>query len=626
MPNKNNFNIVGLDFEDAKSSLKAFLQSQETLKDYNFDGSVINTVLDVLAYNTHYQAFYANMIANEMFLDSALLRPSVVSHAKTLGYVPTSRRAAKAVLGVCAAGASESTYLSRGSQFTGIDPLGTEYSFILLDTVYANSATQSFNNIEIYEGTLRRMSYVYDSTKKTGSYLVIPNDKIDTSTIQVRVKTSATDNTGIEDVWSYTESYIDLTPNSKVFFLQERETGIYELFFGDNFLGKQPETGNIVIVEYLETSGDQGNGISAFTTSFPGLSQIKLKSPSSGGCLEESISKIKFLAPRFYQSQNRAVTESDYTSAVMKEYPNSSSVYVYGGETVTPPQYGKVFVAIKPNSGFALTSQDKIALTKKLRANRSVLTVVPEIVDPDYIDLVFDSIITIDANKTETNIGTIKALVLAYIFTYSTNFMESFGSNLYLSKIIQGINSLNSSIISNQTTVKMRKTIDLSAIGTSKGIIVDFKNPLHGQMIETASITTSEIKHKDKFGVLHSGVIAIDNGLGTINLITIDSKGNKKIIYDNIGLVDYDTGVVRFNTNFNPVGTFLFSVTAKPLNSDLFVYENNILRINRGYSDSVKVSIVNQDSRKNKFIEGVTSTPTQTNSMGSMGSMGNSTY
>jgi len=623
MPNKNNFNIVGLDFEDAKSSLKAFLQSQETLKDYNFDGSVINTVLDVLAYNTHYQAFYANMIANEMFLDSALLRPSVVSHAKTLGYVPTSRRAAKAVLGVCAAGASESTYLSRGLQFTGIDPLGTEYSFILLDTVYANSATQSFNNIEIYEGTLRRMSYVYDSTKKTGSYLVIPNDKIDTSTIQVRVKTSATDNTGIEDVWSYTESYIDLTPNSKVFFLQERETGIYELFFGDNFLGKQPETGNIVIVEYLETSGDQGNGISAFTTSFPGLSQIKLKSPSSGGCLEESISKIKFLAPRFYQSQNRAVTESDYTSAVMKEYPNSSSVYVYGGETVTPPQYGKVFVAIKPNSGFALTSQDKIALTKKLRANRSVLTVVPEIVDPDYIDLVFDSIITIDANKTETNIGTIKALVLAYIFTYSTNFMESFGSNLYLSKIIQGINSLNSSIISNQTTVKMRKTIDLSAIGTSKGIIVDFKNPLHGQMIETASITTSEIKHKDKFGVLHSGVIAIDNGLGTINLITIDSKGNKKIIYDNIGLVDYDTGVVRFNTNFNPVGTFLFSVTAKPLNSDLFVYENNILRINRGYSDSVKVSIVNQDSRKNKFIEGVTSTPTQTNSMGSMG---NSTY
>lgn len=626
MPNKNNFNIVGLDFEDAKSSLKAFLQSQETLKDYNFDGSVINTVLDVLAYNTHYQAFYANMIANEMFLDSALLRPSVVSHAKTLGYVPTSRRAAKAVLGVCAAGASESTYLSRGLQFTGIDPLGTAYSFILLDTVYANSATESFNNIEIYEGTLRRMSYVYDSTKKTGSYLVIPNDKIDTSTIQVRVKTSATDNTGIEDVWSYTESYIDLTPNSKVFFLQERETGIYELFFGDNFLGKQPETGNIVIVEYLETSGDQGNGISAFTTSFPGLSQIKLKSPSSGGCLEESISKIKFLAPRFYQSQNRAVTESDYTSAVMKEYPNSSSVYVYGGETVTPPQYGKVFVAIKPNSGFALTSQDKIALTKKLRANRSVLTVVPEIVDPDYIDLVFDSIITIDANKTETNIGTIKALVLAYIFTYSTNFMESFGSNLYLSKIIQGINSLNSSIISNQTTVKMRKTIDLSAIGTSKGIIVDFKNPLHGQMIETASITTSEIKHKDKFGVLHSGVIAIDNGLGTINLITIDSKGNKKIIYDNIGLVDYDTGVVRFNTNFNPVGTFLFSVTAKPLNSDLFVYENNILRINRGYSDSVKVSIVNQDSRKNKFIEGVTSTPTQTNSMGSMGSMGNSTY
>ena len=202
MSNSNSFNIVGLDFEEAKASLQTFLQSQDTLKDYNFDGSVLSTVLDVLAYNTHYQAFHTNMVANEMFLDSAVLRPSVVSHAKALGYVPSSRRASKAVLSVVAPGAGSSTYLSRGTEFTGVNPAGTQYRFILLDTVYATD--QMFKNIEVYEGTLRRMSYVYDSTKKLGSVLLIPNDKIDTSTIKVRVKASAADSTGIEDVCGHT--------------------------------------------------------------------------------------------------------------------------------------------------------------------------------------------------------------------------------------------------------------------------------------------------------------------------------------------------------------------------------------------------------------------------------------
>jgi hypothetical protein len=603
MPNTNNFNIIGLDFNDAKASLKAFLQSQDTLKDYNFDGSVLSTVLDVLAYNTHYQAFYANMVANEMFLDSALLRPSVVSHAKTIGYVPTSRRAAKAILGVSAAGSSETTYLSRGSEFLGTDPAGTQYRFVLLDTVYADSDTQSFQNITVYEGILRRMSYVYDPTKRTGSYLLIPNDKIDTSTIRVRVKSSATDNTGMEDAWSYTESYIDLTPTSKVFFLQERETGMYELFFGDNFLGKQPEAGNIVIVEYLETNGDVGNGINRFSTSISGLGNITVVSPSSGGSLEESVSKIKFLAPRFYQSQNRAVTESDYTSAVMKEYPNAASVYVYGGETVNPPQYGKVFIAIKPNSGLALTSQEKKTLTDTLRKTRSVLTVTPEIVDPDYIDVIFDSVVTIDPNKTAIGIGTLKALIVAYIYTYSANSLESFGSNLYLSKVVQGINSLNGSILSNQTTIKLRKLIDLSTLTASKGFVLDFKNPLsrvsYGEGGRPPQMTTSEVAHRDKFGVLYQNVTGVDDGNGTINLVTTDQNGNRKLVYQNIGTIDYDAGVIRFSTNFNPVGGFLFTVTVEPRYSDLFVFENKIFKINRGYSDSVNVSVVSQNTRKN---------------------------
>lgn len=601
MANTNNFNIVGLDFEDAKSSLKAFLQSQETLKDYDFDGSVLSTILDVLAYNTHYQSFYANMVANEMFLDSAVLRPSVVSHAKTLGYVPTSRRAAKAVLGVSAAGASESTYLSRGSEFLGTDLAGTQYRFVLLDTVYADSTTQSFKNITVHEGILRRMSYVYDSSKRNGSYLLIPNDKIDTSTIRVRVKASATDNTGMEDLWTYADSYIDLTPTSKVFFLQERETGMYELFFGDNFLGKKPDIGNIVIVEYLETNGDQANGVNRFSTSIAGLGGITVVSPSSGGSLEETVSGIKFLAPRYYQAQNRAVTESDYTAAVMKEYPNAASVYVYGGDTTEPPQYGKVFIAVKPKSGSALTTQEKTTLVSALKQKRSIVTVTPELVDPDYIDLVFDSIITVDSSKINVNLGTLKALVVAYIYTYSSTSLENFGSNFYLSKIIQGINALNASVLSNQTTVKMRKFIDLSTLRVSKGFSIDFRNPISRADYSLGGVppqlSSSEFSHKDKFGVLFNGVTAIDDGNGNINLVVVDSEGKQKIVYQNIGLIDYDAGVVSFSTKFSPLGSVM-TISVQPKNTDLFVFENKIFRVNRGYSDSVKVNIVNQTARK----------------------------
>lgn len=592
----NSFNIIGLDFDAAKTSLKAYLQSQDTLKDYNFDGSVLSTVLDVLAYNTHYQAFYANMVANEMFLDSAVLRPSIVSHAKTLGYVPSSRRAAKVVLGASAAGASESTYLSRGAEFIGTNEAGTQYRFVLLDTVYANSSTQSFSPFTVYEGTLRRMSYVYDPSKKTSSILLIPNDKIDTTTIRVRVKASATDNTGLEDSWTQATSYIDLKPTSKVFFLQERETGMYELYFGDNFLGARPATGSVIIVEYLETSGDAANGISRFTSSISGLSNITATSVSAGGALEESVSRIKFLAPKYYSAQNRAVTENDYTTLVVKDYPNADSVYVYGGETITPPQYGKVFIAVKPKSGSALTQDEKTTLARSLKANRSVITVTPEIVDPDYIDLSINSIVTYDPTLTSLGSGTIKALVVAYVFTYSASTLERFGTGFYLSKLTQGINSLNGAILSNQTSIKMRKSISISRLGSSKGFSVDFKNPISN--CSAGTVVTNEFSHANSFGRVKT-VYAKDDGNGVLNLISKDSMQKETIEYPNIGKVNYGSGVVSFSTAFSPVENQLFLfLTAEPENTDLYVFENKIFRINRGYSDSVQVSVMSNTARR----------------------------
>ena len=600
MSNSNSFNIVGLDFDEAKASLQTFLQSQDTLKDYNFDGSVLSTVLDVLAYNTHYQAFHTNMVANEMFLDSAVLRPSVVSHAKALGYVPSSRRASKAVLVVSAAGVGASTYLSRGTEFTGVNPAGTQYRFILLDTVYANTDKKGFTDIEVYEGTLRRMSYVYNSSKKLGSVLLIPNDKIDTSTIKVRVKASAADSTGIEDVWSYADSYIDLTPTSKVFFLQEKETGMYELFFGDDFLGMKPASGSIVIVEYMETNADDANGISTFSSTVSGLGAITVNTVSAGGALEESVSRIKFLAPRFYKSQNRAVTEDDYTAAVIKEFPNADSVYVYGGETVVPPQYGKVFIAVKPKSGSALTTDEKITLARVLRENRSVVTVTPEIVDADYIDLVIDSIVTYDPNLASIGAGTIKALLVAYAFTYSATALETFGANFYLSQLSQGMNSVSASILSNQTTVSLRKTVNLAKLVASKGFAIDFKNPLfHPHEGHSSVLGSSIISHKNTDGVIVNDVYATDDGYGKINLVTTDANGSESMVYPNIGVVDYANGTVKFNTAFAPTSVSpLFTITVQPENTDIFVFENKILRMSRGYADSVSISLQSQVSRK----------------------------
>lgn len=601
MANKDAFNIVGLDFDDAKESLKQFLMSQDTLKDYNFDGSVLSTVLDVLAYNTHYQAFYANMIGNEMFLDSAVMRSSVASHAKALGYIPSSRRAAKAVLSVSAPGSSDNTYLSRGSEFVGVDGAGTQHRFVLLDTVYAKSSSQSFEDISVYEGTLRRMSYIYDPTRTTGSYLLIPNDKIDTSTIRVRVKASATDNTGVENSWKLAESYIDLTPTSKVYFLQEKEQGMYELFFGDNFLGQQPLSGNVVIVEYLETNADQGNGIDVFSCSVAGTGAIAVDSISSGGALGDNSGRIKFLAPRFYKSQSRAVTEDDYTASVLKDYPNTDSVIVYGGETTDPPQYGKVFVAVKPKSGSALTLTEKLDLVNKLKKNRSVITITPEIVDPDYIDVIIDSLVTYDPNLISVGAGTLKALVVAYAYSFSSASMEAFGSNFYLSRFIQGINNLSSGILSNETKITLRKTINLSKLLASKGFSVDFRNPLeHPHDGHSAVVKSTLFSHKNVDGFFMTDVSAIDDGFGNMKLVRVDSNGQEVLVYPKIGTVDYDNGIVKFSTSFAPTSTGSFlTLTVEPKNTDVYVFENKILRISRGYSDSVSVSLKTSTARKN---------------------------
>jgi len=303
---------------------------------------------------------------------------------------------------------------------------------------------------------------------------------------------------------------------------------MYDLYFGDDFLGKQPETGNVISVDYLETNGALANEITSFTHNISDLGTPTVISSSSGGGDPETSEQIKFLAPKFYKSQNRAITENDYISTVYKIYPDAGSVYVYGGETVTPPQYGKVFIAIKPKTGSALTDSQKASLVKNLRDNSSVVTIIPEIVDTDYVDLVIDSKITYDPSKINISVRTLKAISVAYAFSYSSTQLGSFGNNFYYSQFVQGLNKIHSSILSNQTKIKIRKTVDVGRIVAAKGFYIDFGNsiyhPHRGHMSEflisaESVITSNSFPHKNLDGQIIYGCNLSDDGEGALHVI-----------------------------------------------------------------------------------------------------------
>lgn len=612
MAQNNSINVVSLDFEENKASLKAYMQSQTVLKDYDFDGSVLSTILDVLAYNTHYQAFYTNMVANEMFLDSAILRPSVVSHAKHLGYLPSSITASKALVDiVLTSAASSDTYLARGTEFGGINPAGTRYKFVNLETAFATSGATAFGGVSLYEGSLRQITYIYNKDTKIGSYLIIPNSKADISTIKVRIHSSITDRTGIDEVWSLGEDYTALTPTSKVYFLQEKEAGIYELYFGDGVLGQQPQTGNVVSIEYLETNGAVANGVNSFTKSDSAISYIQFTadpitgstiSESYGGSELEDVSRIKFTAPKFYQTSNRAVTENDYSALVFKLYPNTSSVSIYGGETMTPPKYGDVYIAIKPKSGGFLTSSEKTSLEASLRQKYSVLSITPHIVNPEYMDLIIDTTVVHNPNTLSVTSGVLKTYILAYIYGFSAAFLERFGSNFYYSKMVEGINGIHPSILGVYSKIKLRKSIDASVISTSKSYTFRFDNAFYHPHSGHSSILSSNlIPHKDLSGTSYTDTTLQDDGNGVINVVRPDpnSTGSYLIVFPSVGTIDYTQGTVLINSKFSPQisnGGISYPViiTVEPDTTNIYIKENQIMRINASYLDSVKVTLTTE--------------------------------
>lgn len=472
--------VTDLDFLEIKAGLKSFLESQSEFTDYNFEGSGLNVLLDILAYNTHYNAYYLNMIANESFLDTAVLRNSVVSHAKALGYTPRSARAPVALVQVVVSPSvsytSNTFTLPKYTKFTtAID--GIVYNFINLDDITVTKAAGvfTFNNVKIYEGSIVNYSFPVNLTNNPNLIFTIPEPNIDTSTLKVIIKESSiSSNTS---VYELSTDVLQVTSTSEIYYIQEGRSGNYDIYFGDNILGKKLINGNIVITNFMKTNGDLANRANTFTvtSSVPGSTYAEVNPirAAAGGTPRETIEQIKYGAPLSLLSQNRAVTKTDYIKLIQQKYPSFEAVNVWGGEENDPPVYGKVFIAAKPKLGFEVTDTEKDYIKEYILKPISMLTVTPEIVDVDYNYLKIATDVFYDKNKTplsETElISSLKTLIQSYC---DTN-LNQFNSYFKYSGLESAIDSFDKSIVSNEVNLFVGKKFrpDLS---TTNNYILDF--------------------------------------------------------------------------------------------------------------------------------------------------------
>lgn len=459
-----NINIAELDFDLIKSTLKTYLKNQSQFNDYDFEGSVISTVLDVLSYNTHYNAFYLNMVANEMFLDTALKRSSVISHAKLMNYVPQSSLCSIGIINAVFTGViGTALTIPKYTKFYSEPKNGVNYPFVTLDaiTVPVSNSTATFSNVYLHQG--QPISYSFTVDKLTNPKLIfkLPDGNIDTSTLIVYVYPYL--NATNYDIYNLATTYLTLDGTSKVYFIQESLDGFYEIYFGDGILGQTLTTSNIVVVEYLTSKSTDANGIGKFTLmenlgNYTAVS-ITTTQKSQGGRLKESIDSIKFHAPKSFSAQNRAVTKEDYITAIQQNKFGYSfdSVNVWGGETNVPPVYGQVFVSMKPTGGYVLTETQKSRLINDVIKPISVMTVEPTIVEPDFtyikisVDVLYDPKLSVlTAAQLQTNIKNL-------IQTFSDTSLNTFNSIFLASNLNILILNADKSIITNEIKVQLQK-------------------------------------------------------------------------------------------------------------------------------------------------------------------------
>jgi hypothetical protein len=560
-----NLRIAELDFDAIKSNLKEYLQSQDTFSDYDFEGSGLSILLDILAYNTHYNAYLANMVVNEMFLDSAVKRSSAVSIAKHLGYTPTSITGSTAVLDVTVtnpSGNPTSLTLERYTTFTSTIN-STTYNFLTIDPVTATPVDGAyiFNDVTVKEGTQLQYSYTVVSPGPDEKY-EIPNSGVDVSTLYVTVQTSSSDST--TEVYTRATDTTTFSNASLVYYLEENTLGNYQIYFGDNILGKKLTAGNIVKIEYLVCVGAETNVSNLVDQTF-GLSGtiggssnvvIQVASNSTGGADRESISSIKFNALRSYQSRNRAVTKADYSDIIKTEYPNIEAVSVWGGEENIPPNYGKVYISLKPYEGFIVSNVVKEEIKTQILAPRQMLTVSPEFVDPDYIYV--NLLVNIEYNKNLTTLSSssIASLARSEVNDYFSDSLQQFNLPFYYSQLLQRLTNINPSVLNVLSEVRIQKRITpILNVGNSYvgDAVIKFNNKLHPNGLQSTRffITQGNLTVPVRMADQHLPVDGAPDYEGTGEIYLYNPENN--ITIDTIGTINYATGDVIINS-FTPTG------------------------------------------------------------------------
>jgi len=558
-----NLRIAELDFDQIKSNLKTYLNSQTEFTDYDFEGSGLSTLLDILAYNTHYNAYLANMVINEMFLDSAVKRSSAVSIAKHLGYTPISARGAVANLDIVVTNPSNlpaSLTMDRYTPFTStVD--GVSYTFLTTEAKTASrvGTTYTFADTDVTEGTLLSFSYVVTDITPAAKY-EIPNESVDTTTIKVSVQTSSSDTT--TTTYSLSTDITGIDDTSEIYFLEQNPQGKYQIFFGDGVLGKSLTFGNIINIQYMVATGSVVN-VSRVSQSFAagttigGSSSITVtvNSNSTGGADAESITSIKFNAPRVNAAKNRAVTATDYEALILANYAGAESVSVWGGEDNDPPYYGRVMISLKPYSNFTISDATKESIKNNILKTKQGITVTPVFVEPTFFFVGITADVKFNSLITTLSADQIKSQVNTTITTFFANNVQKFNKNYIHSTLIKDILATNSSITSALVTLKLQRRI-IPVLNTTNlftgDTAIKFRNPLEPGTILSSFffVSLAGVSTLVKITDLPDSTPSSDSGSGVLRLI---NTVNNSVISSNVGTVDYGTGILTLS-GITPTG------------------------------------------------------------------------
>lgn len=568
--------VTELDFADIRNNLQTYLTSQTQFKDYDFEGSAMSVLLDVMAYNTHYNAYYLNMIGNEMFLDTAQQRDSVVSRAKELGYVPISAVGATADVTLTFTGVSASIpqfTVPKNSKFTtSIDDVTYTYVTTKSEKIDQSAAGTFSKTVTIKEG--EPLTHMWTASASNPVRYIIPNTGVDTTSITVIVQESSTDSTETE--FTRATNVNQVFDTSPVFFLEESSDSKYELVFGQGGLGRAIISGNIIKASYLVCSGGDTNGANTFSvesistglTPSPTATITAVTKAAAGGRGQENVESIKFNAPRNFQTQNRAVVANDYQRILLSENPDLQSVISYGGEEATPPAYGKVYIAVKPYDEQYATSTRKQAIRESIKT-RTPLAVDPVIIDADYVYLVPTISTYYDTTRTTLSISGVEQLIRNSIDSFAAANLERFGNKLRYSRFVRALDNTSTTILNNDAAIKVQKRF-VPNTNVAENVTLAFQNQLRPSTLESTEFT-------------YGGFSAYlgDDGVGNITIFRYSTDNTKVTIVDIAGTINYTTGEIVI-TNFAPTAyaDIQVKITAKPENFDINSVREQILIMN----------------------------------------------